>query len=80
MCVGVFPPTTNIWIHKPIFMKLGMAPAPIAMVHFINPFHKSVFVFASLPLLGKGAVKTFPRQWLNTKMEELLDESFSTRS
>jgi hypothetical protein len=47
----------------PIIMKLDMflmAPEPILMAYFMNPFHQ--FVYIPLSLLGNVTVHMFPRQ------------------
>jgi hypothetical protein len=60
---------------EPVFMKPGMyimATEPISTAHFINPSHQS-FVYFRLSLLGKGSVKTIPRQRIHATTEELLN-------
>jgi hypothetical protein len=78
VCLSVVPSLLNFWMPEPIFMKLGMyimATEPISTVLL----HKSlpsvcVSVCVSLLwLLSKGLVKTFLRQRIHAKTEELLD-------
>jgi hypothetical protein len=64
-----------------------MAPDPISMAYFINPSDQSVCLYISLlSFIGKGSIKCiptfiarqrlvnkFPRQLIDTTIEELLD-------
>jgi hypothetical protein len=71
----------NFWLLVPILMRLGtMATQPISTTYFVNLSHQSVFLCASLPLLGCGSIKTFTRQRINATVEEMLDASFSVVS
>jgi hypothetical protein len=71
------PPPTNFWLPELIFIKFGlyiMAPEPISAAYFINPSHRSVYLYVSLlSLQGNGSANTFLRQRIIVTIEELLD-------
>jgi hypothetical protein len=79
-CLCPCMPRIKFWTAEPVIMKLGMyimVPEPISTAYFINPSHLSVCVSLLSENLFKNVTAATNE---HTKIEELVDASFSTQS
>jgi hypothetical protein len=72
-------------MSEPAIMELGMhimAPEPISMAYFINPFHQSVCLYLYLPIAASHQLGKNITVAINThaRIEELFVASFSVMS